>query len=407
MLETSIPRSRAICSTVVSCCRPSNAASTMLCGLVEPRLFVRMSAIPAHSMMARTAPPAITPAPGAAGFINNFPAPCEPTTSCGIVPPVIGMLTMLRRAPSTAFRTASDTSFALPVAKPTRPCPSPTATSALNENRRPPFTTFATRLIAITFSTSSLPPSPRPPSRSRPLPSPRPPPPPPPAPPPTSSGAAATSRAAATAWTFLRRLLRCRRSCFGILVFCHLLKLQPALAGSVGHTFHAAVILVSSSVKDNPLHAGIFCLRSEPLSDFNRSLRRFSFESRIGHRHDRALCRVIHELRIDMLDRTIYNEARTLRAANHLLSQSEVTARTQLIARPWSGHLRHYLAPTFPAFPALRRICSPTYLIPLPLYGSGGLMVRSSAATWPTISLFAPSIMIDVGCGALSLIPFG
>ena len=108
-------------------------------------------------MTARTAPPAITPAPGAAGFMKTLPAPCWPTTSCGIVAPVSGTDTMLRRAPSTALRTASETSFALPVAKPTLPCPSPTATSALNEKRRPPFTTFATRLIATTFSTRSLP----------------------------------------------------------------------------------------------------------------------------------------------------------------------------------------------------------------------------------------------------------
>ena len=54
--------------------------------------------MPAHSMTARTAPPAITPAPGAAGFISTLPAPCWPTISCGIVPPVSGMLTMLRRA---------------------------------------------------------------------------------------------------------------------------------------------------------------------------------------------------------------------------------------------------------------------------------------------------------------------
>ena len=39
---------------------------------------------------------------------------------------------------------------------PTLVLPSPTATSALNENRRPPLTTLATRLMAITFSTWSL-----------------------------------------------------------------------------------------------------------------------------------------------------------------------------------------------------------------------------------------------------------
>ncbi len=77
--------------------------------------------MPTHSITARTAPPAMTPAPGAAGFISTRPAPCSPTISCGIVPPVSGMLTIARRAASTALRTASDTSFALPVAKPTRP----------------------------------------------------------------------------------------------------------------------------------------------------------------------------------------------------------------------------------------------------------------------------------------------
>ena len=70
-----------------------------------------------------------------------------------MVEPVFGSSTMLRFAASTALRTASDTSFALPVAIPTLALPSPTATRALNENRRPPFTTFATRLMAMTFST--------------------------------------------------------------------------------------------------------------------------------------------------------------------------------------------------------------------------------------------------------------
>ena len=46
-----------------------------------------------------------------------------------------------------ALRTASDTSFALPVPMPTFPAWSPTATSAVKLNRRPPFTTLATRLM--------------------------------------------------------------------------------------------------------------------------------------------------------------------------------------------------------------------------------------------------------------------
>ena len=125
----------------------------MLCGLVEPRLLVRMSVIPAHSSTARTGPPAMTPVPVAAGLSSTRPAPCWPTTSCGMVEPVLGSSTIDRLAASTAFRTASETSLALPVAIPTLVLPSPTATRALNENRRPPFTTLATRLMAMTFST--------------------------------------------------------------------------------------------------------------------------------------------------------------------------------------------------------------------------------------------------------------
>ena len=151
-----------------------------------------MSVMPAHSSTARTGPPAMTPVPVAAGLRSTRPAPCSPRISCGMVEPVRGRSTMPRLAASTALRTASETSLAFPVAIPTFPLPSPTATRALNEKRRPPLTTLATRLMAITFSTNSLawsrsprsrrgprsPPRPRPPCP--PWPPPRPPRPPPP-----------------------------------------------------------------------------------------------------------------------------------------------------------------------------------------------------------------------------------
>jgi len=70
-----------------------------------------------------------------------------------MVDPVRGSSIIERLAASTAFLTASETSLALPVAIPTLPLPSPTATRALKENRRPPLTTLATRLMAMTFST--------------------------------------------------------------------------------------------------------------------------------------------------------------------------------------------------------------------------------------------------------------
>ena len=51
-----------------------------------------MSVMPAHSSTARTGPPAMTPVPVAAGLSSTRPAPCEPTTSCGMVDPVLRQL---------------------------------------------------------------------------------------------------------------------------------------------------------------------------------------------------------------------------------------------------------------------------------------------------------------------------
>src|SRR5699024_498833 len=47
-----------------------------------------------------------------------------------------------------------------------------------------------------------------------------------------------------------------------------------------------------------------------------------------------------------------------------------------------------------PVLPTLRLIVSSTYLIPLPLYGSGALFSLISAANCPTFSLSIPLTMI-------------
>src|SRR5229473_21301 len=56
------------------------------------------------------------------------------------------------RAASDAFRMASETSFALPNPQPTIPSWSPATINALKLKRRPPFTTFAQRLMKTAFS---------------------------------------------------------------------------------------------------------------------------------------------------------------------------------------------------------------------------------------------------------------
>ena len=131
-------------------------AFTRLCGLRLPRHLVSTFWTPAASRTARTPEPAITPVPGLAGLSITRPAPKRPITVCGMDPPrVTGTWNMPFFAASPALRIASATSLALPRPTPTRPPWSPTATMALNENRRPPFTTLAQRFTLMTRSRNS------------------------------------------------------------------------------------------------------------------------------------------------------------------------------------------------------------------------------------------------------------
>ena len=123
--------------------------------LEEPSDFANTSLIPASSRMARAAPPAITPVPGAAGFSSTRPAPISPRMGCTIVDPASGTRNKFFLASSVPFWIARGTSFALPYPRPTWPAPSPITTSAVKEKRRPPFTTFATRLMSITRDSRS------------------------------------------------------------------------------------------------------------------------------------------------------------------------------------------------------------------------------------------------------------
>src|SRR3954452_18382138 len=71
--------------------------------------------------------------------------------------PYLGTRIRFLRAFSTPFWIASGTSRHLPYPIPTTESSSPTATRAVNEKRRPPLTTLATRLISITRSCRSRP----------------------------------------------------------------------------------------------------------------------------------------------------------------------------------------------------------------------------------------------------------
>src|SRR5262249_54068354 len=125
------------------------------------------------------------------------------------------------------LRIASGTSFALPRPNPTRPLLSPTTTSALKLKRRPPFTTFATRLIWTTFSLSS---TPRSSTMRRWL------------PPPICAIARVSS------------------------------ELEAALAGAVRHGAHAAVVQESVAVEDDLGDALLLAAAGDEQADLLRRL---------------------------------------------------------------------------------------------------------------------------------------
>src|SRR5947209_13119081 len=151
------PRSSATSSGVRSDSSPAIVAFTRLMGFCEPRLLERMSWMPASSSTARTPPPAITPVPGEAGFSSTRPDPNTPVTWWVIVEPCLGTRYRFFLARSTPFWIATGTSLAFPYPMPTTSRSSPTTTSAVKEKRRPPLTTFATRLISTTRSWRSRP----------------------------------------------------------------------------------------------------------------------------------------------------------------------------------------------------------------------------------------------------------
>ena len=57
--------------------------------------------------------------------------------------------------------------------------------------------------------------------------------------------------------------------------------------------------------------------------------------------------------------------------------------------------------------PALRRTCSPSYRMPLPLYGSGLRTARTSAANCPTCCLSVPLMTMCVWSGQVTFKPLG
>src|ERR1700694_3785753 len=312
--STSLPRSSATCWTVRSCWSAASVARTVLIGLLVPCDLVRMSLIPAVSMTARMAPPEITPVPGAAGLSMILADPNLSRTSCGMVWPTIGTVIMLRLATSMPLRMASVTSRALPIPDPTRPFMSPTTISALNENLRPPLTTFATRLTRTTRSASS--------DRS-----------------PLECG-------------YLDPML---------------LKLQSGFAGCVRQSLDSAVIEKAAPVKHDRADPGGLGLRGDRFADlrgFGHAVA-IGLELHGGSGSERVAACVVDELGVNMVEAAVDREPRALFGSAHVHTHALMALEPVHLTVCSLDHPAA-LAP-LPALPALRRIFSPRYMTPLPL----------------------------------------
>src|SRR5215472_12259113 len=277
--------------------------------------------MPSVSNTARIGPPAMMPVPGGAARRNTLPAPWRPSTSwCSVRPSRSGTRRRPRLAESVALRMASGTSRALPWPKPTLPFWSPTTTRAAKPKRRPPFTTFATRLMWTSLSMNSL-------SRS--------------------------SRSP-------------RSRCLGSRAICRssALELEAAFASGLRQRFDAPVIDVAAAVEHDLFHALLERAFGDLLADGNRRLNvvrlgRLAFLF-VRRGDDKRLRRaIVDDLRVDVPARTEDRQARA--SAGGL---RDLVARALLA--PLEEFARHFF------LPSLRRMYSSAYFTPLPLYGSGG-----------------------------------
>src|SRR3569623_862517 len=220
------------------------------------------------------------------------------------------------------------------------PSPSPTTTRAVKLKRRPPWTTFATRLIATTRSTYWL--FSAPPRRSS---RPRPP----------RSPPRCPRRAP---------LMRCSSSLVSSFGVCRS-EGQAALPGGIGEGRDAAVVLVARPVEDHGLDARALGALGHELADLLGLLGLVAREGpQVGlHRgrgHQGAAFEVVDALHADVLRGAGDHQARTLGGDGDLLAAAHLALQPGLDPRGGvlvlgqgdpHGHL--------PAFPTLRRMCSP------------------------------------------------
>src|SRR5687768_463521 len=185
-------------------------------------------------------------------------------------------------ASSTPLRMDSGTSPALPSPTPTWPWPSPTTTTALNEKRRPPLTTLATRLI----------------------------------------------------WTTRSSSVRRAGSILGMTWLFSWLEVESGFARGVGQGAHAAVIAETGAVEDDLLDARCASALGEQLADLLGvfclgALARAQAALERGGAGQRLAGGVVDQLGVDLADAPEDGQARPLGRTG----QGQAQAGVALLAR--------------------------------------------------------------------------
>src|SRR5579859_2762386 len=185
------------------------------------------------------------------------------------------------------------------------------------------------------------------------------------------------------------------------------LKLQSGFARGVGQGLDSSVIEEAAAIEDHCVHARGLRLRRDRLADFlglgHAVARGLQLDGR--RRAQGAAGRVVDQLRVKVVEAAKHCQPRALRGAGDVDTHALVPLRTVDLAVCSLDHAV-VLAP-LPALPGLRRIFSPRYITPLPLYGSGGRIARMLAATCPTSSIEMPLTENLVGSATSIVMPFG
>src|SRR5271154_4933899 len=245
--------------------------------------------MPAEVITARTAPPAITPVPSGAGFSSTMPEPKRPSTVCGTEVCVRLMRIRFFFADSIPLRIACGTSLALPDPKPTTAAEgSPTTTSAANDIFLPPLTTFVTRLIETTWSFNWNEP--------------------------------------ASSFFVTLGILKSR-----------FLELQSRLTRRIGHGFDPSVINVAPAIEYSFSNAFFFRQFGNLFADPLRRRHVAAGDARIftvvgcGSCDQSDALQVVDQLHINMIQRPVDIQPRTLRRTNYLLADTIVHPLPRLI----------------------------------------------------------------------------